>query len=73
VISTPTHDLYLTLMNVGEDGRIGLRAILTPAVVWIWLGVLVMVVGTLLCLVPPALPVRVTYEAEAAAGATAVP
>lgn len=53
VLSTATHDLYLTLMNVGNDGTVGLRAILTPAVVWIWIGVAVMVFGTVLCLVPP--------------------
>jgi len=51
--STLTHDLYLTVMNFSEDGSLGLRAIVTPAVVWIWIGVLVMVVGTALCLVPP--------------------
>jgi cytochrome c-type biogenesis protein CcmF len=52
VRTTATHDLYLTLMNVASDGTIGLRAIRTPAVVWIWIGVLVMVLGTALCLVP---------------------
>jgi cytochrome c-type biogenesis protein CcmF len=46
------HDLYLSLMNVGRDGSIGLRAIVTPAVVWIWIGVLVIVAGTALCLLP---------------------
>ncbi len=54
VKTSMTHDLYLTLMNLGEDGSIGLRAIVTPAVVWIWIGVLVMVAGTALCLVAPA-------------------
>lgn len=49
-----THDLYLTLMNVSQDGTIGLKAIVTPAVVWIWIGVLIMTVGTVLCLVPSA-------------------
>ena len=49
----PTHDLYLTLMNVGRDGSVGLRAIVTPAVVWIWIGVLIMVLGTAMCLIPP--------------------
>jgi len=53
VRTTLTHDLYLTVMNVGEDGRIGLRAIVTPAVVWVWLGVLIMVAGTVICLIPP--------------------
>ncbi|MEE2775854.1 MAG: heme lyase CcmF/NrfE family subunit [Acidobacteriota bacterium] len=48
-----THDLYLTLMNVSTDGSIGLRAIVTPGVLWIWVGVFIMVGGTALCLVPP--------------------
>jgi len=58
-----THDLYLTLMNVTQDGTIGLRAIVTPAVVWIWIGVLVMTFGTVLCLLPAARPRRVPQEA----------
>ncbi len=49
-------DLYLTVMNVGNDGSIGLRAILTPAVAWVWIGVLVMGLGTALCLVGAAGP-----------------
>ncbi len=52
VRTTWSHDLYLTLMNVGSDGSIGLRAIVTPGVVWIWIGVLVMAAGTALCLTP---------------------
>ncbi len=51
VRTSASHDLYLTLMNVGNDGTIGLRAIVTPAVVWIWIGVLVMVAGTAVVLV----------------------
>jgi cytochrome c-type biogenesis protein CcmF len=56
VRSTLGHDLYLTLMNLGGDGSIGLRAIVTPAVTWIWIGVFVMVAGTGLCLVSPTSP-----------------
>ena len=44
-------DLYLTVQNVGGDGSVGLRAIVTPAVSWIWIGVLIMGGGTVLCLV----------------------
>jgi len=51
VRTTLVRDLYLTVMNVGNDGTIGLRAIITPAVSWIWLGVLIMGLGTALCLV----------------------
>ena len=60
------HDLYLTLMNVGENGSIGLRAIKTPAVFWIWIGVFVMVFGTALCLMPPRALVPVHRQAPAA-------
>jgi cytochrome c-type biogenesis protein CcmF len=58
VRSTLARDLYLTVMNVGNDGSIGLRAIVTPAVSWIWLGVVVMAVGTGLCLVDAGGPRR---------------
>jgi cytochrome c-type biogenesis protein CcmF len=49
-------DLYLTLMSIGEDGRIGLRAIVTPGVVWVWIGPILMCLGTLLCLLPTPAP-----------------
>ncbi|MBP7587003.1 MAG: heme lyase CcmF/NrfE family subunit [Thermoanaerobaculia bacterium] len=49
------HDLYLSLMNVGTDGTIGMRAIVTPAVVWIWIGVFIIVFGTAICLLPAGL------------------
>ncbi|MFQ5526287.1 MAG: heme lyase CcmF/NrfE family subunit [Thermoanaerobaculia bacterium] len=45
VRTTFTHDLYLTLQSIDPGGTIGLRAIVTPAVVWIWIGVLVIVAG----------------------------
>ena len=70
VRSSATHDLYLTLMNVGADGSIGLRAIVTPAVMWIWIGVLIMVAGTVLCLIPTAAERRAASP-RAAPGLTA--
>ena len=59
VMRSVTHDLYLILMNVGGDGSVGLRAIVTPAVGWIWIGVFVLVAGTLICFVPAGSPVPV--------------
>jgi cytochrome c-type biogenesis protein CcmF len=59
-----THDLYLTLMNVSGTSA-GVRAILTPAVLWIWLGVLLMVLGTAICLLPPRIAVRRAVAAGA--------
>jgi cytochrome c-type biogenesis protein CcmF len=58
-----THDLYLTLMNVSANSA-GVRAILTPAVLWIWVGVLLMVLGTAICLLPPRVTVRRTVSAS---------
>ncbi len=65
-----THDLYLTVMNVGADRRVGLRAIVTPAVVWIWIGTFIMVAGTGICLLSPRpAPATATVaRLEAAAG-----
>ncbi len=51
VRTTLTHDLYLTVMSVG-DNSVGLRAIVTPGVVWIWIGSIILVLGTLLALLP---------------------
>ncbi len=65
VHSTAGHDLYLTLMSVDSQGAIGLRAIITPGVMWIWIGVLLMALGTMLCLVPPASALHVTRSAPA--------
>jgi len=54
VRTSASHDIYLTLQSVGGGtGKVGLRVILTPAVVWIWIGVCIMVAGTILCLVSP--------------------
>ena len=64
VRSTLSHDLYLTVMNIDEMGRLGLKAIVTPAVYWIWIGVFIMVLGTAVCLVPPA-PVRAVEKTPA--------
>jgi cytochrome c-type biogenesis protein CcmF len=50
VRTTLTHDLYLTLQSVSGDGGAGLRAIVTPAVLWIWIGVFVIVIGTVMSL-----------------------
>jgi len=71
VRTSATHDLYLTVMNVGADGRVGLRAIVTPAVLWIWIGVLMMVAGTALCLLQPRAAEATRVVAASAAGAAA--
>ncbi len=51
VRSTLIEDLYLTLLNFEKEGtKITLHAILTPAVVWIWIGGAVVMSGGFLAL-----------------------
>jgi cytochrome c-type biogenesis protein CcmF len=58
--STLKEDLYLVYEGQNEQGQPIIKAHLNPLVMWIWLGVWIMIAGTVLALVPnsPA-PVRV--------------
>ena len=54
-------DLYLVYEGQNQDtGRPIIKAHLNPLVPWIWIGWLIMVLGTISCLVPNAQAVRVT-------------
>jgi cytochrome c-type biogenesis protein CcmF len=58
--STFKEDLYLVYEGQNEKGEPIIKAHLNPLVMWIWLGVWIMLVGTALALVPNApAPVRV--------------
>jgi cytochrome c-type biogenesis protein CcmF len=59
--STLSEDLYLVYEGLNQDtGRPILKAHLNPLVMWIWLGVWIILAGTVLALVPNApAPVRV--------------
>ena len=58
-------DLYVVYEGINQDtGRPIIKAHLNPMVPWIWIGWLVMVFGTILCLVPNSVPVRVTAPAR---------
>jgi cytochrome c-type biogenesis protein CcmF len=66
--STPKEDLYVVYEGMNQDtGRPIIKAHLNPLVMWIWVGVWIMIVGTALALVPNAAPVRVTAPARAEA------
>src|SRR5882724_2237729 len=67
-------DLYLVYEGINQTtGRPIIKAHLNPMVPWIWTGLIVMVFGTILALVPNAAPARVTapvpVRAPAAVGA----
>lgn len=53
VRSTWTHDLYLSLMSVQDDGaRISLHVKSMPGVLWIWISGLVILLGTAIAVFP---------------------
>jgi len=63
--STVKEDLYLTYEGLNEStGRPIIKAHLNPLVMWIWVGVLIMIGGTLLGLIPNAAPARVVSPAR---------
>ena len=53
VRSTLTDDVALSIANLSDDGQtVSLRVTVQPLVVWLWIGGLVMAVGTLLAIIP---------------------
>jgi cytochrome c-type biogenesis protein CcmF len=50
----PANDVYLSLTKApdADTGKIGLRVIVQPLIMWLWTGGVIMVVGTLLSLFP---------------------
>ncbi len=66
--STLAEDLYVVYEGQNPDsGRPIIKAHLNPLVSWIWIGLIVMVFGTVVALVPNAAPVRATVPANLAA------
>ena len=63
--STPQEDLYVVYEGQNPDtGRPIIKVHLNPLVMWIWVGVWIMIVGTVVALIPNAVPVRVAAPAR---------
>src|SRR5579864_2925817 len=74
VRSSLKEDLYVVYEGQNPDtGRPIIKAHLNPLVSWIWIGVLVMIFGTVLALVPNAAPVRAVVTERAGAKVQAQP
>ena len=66
--STLAEDLYVVYEGQNPDtGHPVIKVHLNPMVAWIWIGLIVMVFGTIVTLVPNAAPVRASVPAAAAA------
>jgi cytochrome c-type biogenesis protein CcmF len=58
--STPQEDLYVVYEGLNQDtGRPIIKVHLNPLVMWIWIGVWIIIAGTVVALIPNAAPVRV--------------
>ena len=49
---TPKEDLYAILVNFDATRRAQIKVLVIPLVAWIWIGGIVMIVGTLIALGP---------------------
>ena len=63
--STAKEDLYVVYEGLNQDtGKPIIKVHLNPLVMWIWVGVWMMIAGTVIALIPNAVPVRVTAPAR---------
>jgi cytochrome c-type biogenesis protein CcmF len=63
--STPQEDLYVVYEGQNLDtGRPIIKVHLNPLVMWIWVGVWIIIAGTVVALIPNAAPVRVPAPAR---------
>jgi cytochrome c-type biogenesis protein CcmF len=71
--STIQEDLYIVYEGLNQDtGRPIIKVHLNPLVMLIWLGLLVMVFGTITALMPNAAPMRATVPARVRAAPVGV-
>jgi cytochrome c-type biogenesis protein CcmF len=62
--STLKEDLYLVLASIEADGLAAFQVIITPMVIWLWIGGILLIVGTLVAAWPAApRPATVTIPA----------
>ncbi|MFZ0314534.1 MAG: cytochrome c-type biogenesis CcmF C-terminal domain-containing protein, partial [Candidatus Korobacteraceae bacterium] len=61
--SRPNSDLYLVYTGRNQDtGRPIIKAHVNPLVMWIWIGVIVVVIGTFIALIPNMKPGKITMK-----------
>jgi len=70
--SRPSGDLYLVYTGRNQDtGKPIIKAHVNPLVMWIWSGVVIVVIGTLIALLPNMKPAKVTAKEKEIVGAEA--
>lgn len=56
ILSTPLDDLYIVLAGWQADGAANFFVFVNPLVIWLWIGGVVLIVGSLICLWPEGVP-----------------
>jgi len=62
--STLKEDLYLVLASIESNGLAAFQVIITPMVIWLWIGGVLLIIGTLVAAWPAARPAAVTVPAQ---------
>ena len=71
--SRPSADLYLVYTGRNQDtGKPIIKAHVNPLVMWIWSGVVIVIIGTLIALLPNMKPQKVAVREKERAAAEAV-
>lgn len=65
VRTTARDDLYVILAGWNDDGSATLRVIINPLVVWLWIGFMVFIIGTLITMLPDPREARVAERVRA--------
>jgi cytochrome c-type biogenesis protein CcmF len=52
VRTTLREDLYVILAGWNDDGSATLKVIINPLVIWLWIGFIVFIIGTLIAMLP---------------------
>jgi cytochrome c-type biogenesis protein CcmF len=56
-------DLYIVYLGTSDDGRALVQVYVNPLVTWVWIGTVVMFLGTLLTIVPEQRAARIETAA----------
>jgi cytochrome c-type biogenesis protein CcmF len=64
-----TEDVYVVLTGFDLDqGVANFRVYLNPLILWVWLGFIILAIGTLICLIPQSLVDMVTWKPKSPIG-----
>jgi len=65
VRTTLREDLYVILAGWNDDGSATVKVIINPLVVWLWIGFIVFIVGTLIAMLPDPREIRAAERVRA--------